>query len=761
MTTSDLQLHSYTLTLPQGSVWDTKRAYQFVEQLLFAFERLTFRIVATPQRIAWQVVDIAGRDPSAMERAIRASYPEAQISVAPLGADEFASTPVYRYVIKYQQFAIFPAPMKEVTDLAGPDPLAAISQAMSALQAGECIRYTLIVVGHAEYACKEGDRLITANERDGSLWSLAFPTKVPRFVPEVQRVLDAKLSQRLYQALLFIQLDTPDPQRFQSLLTLDNNHIVTFDRPQFNGLRAIDDGVSPTYVDNDKTDLATSVFGIHDAFVNQEKTKAVATLQQQTRLILTAGEIASLWHLPHQGCSAPTIAWAKAQVRLPATMVGQREGIYLGLNEHAGNVEPACLPLPDRSGHISIIGKAGVGKSTLMHQLIYQDIRANRGVAVLDPHGTLVCDILRTSIPDDRMQDVVVLDLANEDYPPPLNPLRVPTGAEYGLAAGQVMAVVQKFYSGFEGRMADTLWAALITLLADEMPTVRDVPRLFRDRAYRTRLVACLDNLLAEDFWADFEAQSDAQQEQLSYPVNQRMRAFYGSKALYPILCHPDGLDLDRLIAQNKIVLVSLKTDEARIPEREQRLIGATLLAHLHLAIMRRAAGSTPYYLYVDEVQHFVTTSIGELFTNARKFGLSLTVANQYLKQLAGDTLDALMGNIGAQIVFQCGLEDARALAPYMAPGFQADDLINFDKYEAAVKLRFHDATQPAFSLQTFPPLTPKEDEKSAIQREQDIRRLSITQYTPKSRADVLDWLNQRYAKQTVSDTRVRDFDEL
>src|SRR5258708_22604024 len=136
--------------------------------------------------------------------------------------------------------------------------------------------------------------------------------------------------------------------------------------------------------------------------------------------------------------------------------------------------------------------------------------------------------------------------------------------------------------------MADTLRAALVTVMEDDSPTVRDVSRLFRDKAYRARLLAKLDNVIAQEFWDDFEAQSDAQQEQLSYPVNQRMRAFYGSKWLYTILCSPDGLDMASLIAQNKIVLVSLKADEAKIQAREQRLLGAALLSQIQLTLMGR-----------------------------------------------------------------------------------------------------------------------------------------------------------------------------
>lgn len=361
---------------------------------------------------------------------------------------------------------------------------------------------------------------------------------------------------------------------------------------------------------------------------------------------------------------------------------------------------------------------------------------------------------------------MILLDLANEDCPPPLNLLAHVPQVERGNVAGRLMAVLTTLYDDFKDAQTvpDTLWSALVTLLYDDTPTVRDIARLFHDPVYRTGLLTKLDNEAALEFWERYELLSHAQQEQLVRPLLWRMRAFYGNAVLYPMLCHPDTLDFPTLIAQHKILLISLKADEARIPAREQQLIGMAVLSQLQQAVMGRAAGSTPYYLYVDEVQHFVTTSLETLFAEARKFGLTLTLANQYLKQLAGTLLDALLGNIGALIVFQCGLDDAKALAPYFAPGFDAERLINLNKYEAAVKLRFHEETQPAFSLHTLPPLLRTPIPPQAIAREHQLRYLSMQHYTPKSRADVLAWLHARYpaGPQRLTprgETTVVDFD--
>ena len=756
-------LFQYTIALPKGNAWDAKRAHQFMEQVLFAFSSLVFRIVATHDHIEWQIVDLVERPSSGIESAIRTSYPEAQVKVEPFGNAEWSDQPFSRFLIKYQYTTpMFVAPIQCVTDLTGPDPLASLTEAMSDLREGERIVYSLIVVGFAKDAYAEGMKLIERPVYTGSLLSLAFPTKVERYVPALHKILLAKLQQRLYQAMVFIQVDTPDPARFESLLVVDSQ-MVLFDRPDFNGLQWLDDESDIFEVHDAEADLQTSALGqfaLLSSATRQDK--QLQTLRQTMRLVMEPRELASLWHLPHEKFSAPTIIWSKPQVRIPARLIGQKEGVRLGVNRYASREEPVFVH--DRSGHVSIIGKAGVGKSTLMHQMIHQDIAHDEGVAVIDPHGALVRDVLRCSIPKHREHDVIILDLANEDYPPPMNLLAVPDRVERGSAAGQVMALLNTLYDDFRDTptVADTLWATLVTVLADSTPTIRDVVRVLTTPNYRERLLSNVENAAVQEFWERFE-EGRGQQEQLIRPISWRLRAFYGNTALYPVLCHPDRLDIATLIAQKKILLVSLKTDEARIPSREQRLLGAALMSQLQLAVLGRPAGSSPYYLYIDEVQHFVTTPLETVLSEARKFGLSLTLANQYLRQLTGNTLDALLGNIGALITFQCGLDDAKALAPYMLPGFDADALINLDKYEAAVKLRYKDETQPAFSLHASPPLIDAHALPANAEREASLRKASIARYTPKSRAEVMGWLTERYPrphKALPADTGIRDYDE-
>jgi hypothetical protein len=741
-------MQAYTITLPKKTPWESKRAQQFMEQQLFAFPRSVFQIVADHVQMVWQILDLGEHEQGVVENAIRAIYPEAHINAAAPDILRRSDTPIYRYVLKYQyMLPIFVAPIQAVADIREPDPLAAITQAMSVLQEGERISYTLIVVGLTENAYKEAEKLMLRPVYDGGVLNLLFPPKVERYEPHLQQVLSEKIKQPLFQCLLMVQVDTPHRERMEGLLTVVDNQIIHFDRSGFNGVRWFEEPFQQhiTHITDDQTDFASSFVGWYNEFLKGKAANAyVQKVRTATRLILTPGEIAALWHLPHSGHQATTIAWTRgAEVGLAAIMKGKHEGICLGINRYLGREEAVYLPEEDRATHCLIVGKSGTGKSNVLHHLIHQDIQRGNGVMVVDPHGNLVRDLLHSSIPRSREEDVVLLDLANAEHPIPLNPLR---GMQNEVALGRVVSVLHRLYEDLQDlpQTADALENALLLLQDESGATLRDVNRVFLDEGYRQKLLARVKDDVLLEFWDhDYGAVSTALQKQISAPVIRRVRHLYRNAHLRRIICHPDGLDMAALIRQRKIILISLKADENLIPEREQQLIGALLVARLQMTAMSGGALETPFYCYIDEVQHFVTTTIEKVFSEARKSNLSLTVAHQYLKQLAGSTLDAVLGNVGVVMTFQAGgQDDAKALASYMKPEMDAEDLLNLNKYQAAVWMRYKGEQQPAFSLQPFSPM---EKPRDAQERETRIRRLSQTQYTPKRREEVVDWLSQRY----------------
>lgn len=753
-----IQAHVYTISLPADIQWQPKQAEHFIEHLLHKFGRLTFQIVAEDGKVMWRILDLRrGFEPNGVVQTIHAFYPDAEVQVSGIVAEPFTK-PFYRYVMAFEQSMDFIGPIQYVEQLTKFDPLMSITQEMSGLYAGERVIYTLFVADPARFVYDQAQNLMSVPVQQNPL-RFASPQgmveagyqmvagkqeeqRVEKYETPDQKVYYEKLHSLLYLSLLLIQVESPSIERARELGRFDS-HMLQFKNFPYNGLIWHEEPWpdSILYVDAPELAQATHTFTLLDDWLTNRSKK-----WQQFRLILNPKELASLWHLPHEGFTASRIVRVQRTISVPPALTSGQDGIWLGYNKRGGHTVPVYLPDEDRQTHINVIGQTGVGKSTFLHHLIDQDIRSGHGVAIIDPHGRLITDVLQTSIPPERENDVVILDLANSDYPPPLNPLL--QYSQSRVAAGQVVTILNKLYGGFDNapRMANALTSALMTLRFQPQATVRDVTRLLLDEAFRNELLAQVTDDVVLEFWEDeYENFSDAQQEQIRDPVIYRLRGFYGNEHLYPMLCHPNTLDFATLMREGKIILLSLGMDETKIPERERNLLGAMVVSQLQMAAMNGAA-QAPFYLYIDEVQNFVTTSLDEMFSEARKFNLSLIVANQYLKQLAGKTLDALLGTVGAMVVFQCGVEDARDLAPHMRPSFDTDALVNLSKFQAAVKMRFHGATQPAFSLATREPLVKPSD---ALGRETYLRELSVKNYTPTSREDVLQWLAKRYARPT------------
>jgi hypothetical protein len=743
----------YRVAVPRDIPWEPVRAQHLMEQLLHAFPRLIFQIAADRDQIHWRLVDPVVYSPQALRRAIFASYPSATLQLSarmrgPLGQA------YHRLMLAYaQQAETFLAPLAYVTEMGQSDPLASLVQTMAYLRPGEQVIYSLIVDGRAEDAYRVGEAQLQRKVFDG-LWSLLFPRTVPRYEAPIQRVLESKWHAPLYRCVLLIQIDCPDPARFADLAVIDGQ-LVLFDRPGFNSLRRVQETPRVIAITLDVHDQASDTLALYERLTrSDERSPDIIALRQQAGLVLEPRELAALWHLPHTDTTAPGVVWSsKAPVPMSAELTQETTGLVLGTAFFREERRTAVLPDAARTAHLSVIGKTRTGKSNLLHHLIHQDIAAGRGVAVIDPHGDLVRHILQASIPASREADVVVLDIADTDHPPPLNLLATAQGDRSLTTASAVAGLLTSLYGDLADvpRVRSTLASVLATLWQDEQPTLLDVERLFSDAEYRTRLLKPLgvEHLRILQFWQHFEAQSQAMREQLSAPVLYRMQALYGNPALLPMTCHPDALALGSLVEQGKIILVSLAVADEVIPKLDQDLLGALLVAAIQRSAQNRR-GRVLFGLYIDEAQRFVTTALPQLFAEVGKRNISVTLANQYFKQLSGDTLDAVMGNVGSLVAFRVGHEDARSLAPYFKPAFSADDLIQLDNYQAAAWIG-----QSAFSLTPPPPLVIKRDE--ALEREQRLREHSRQRYGPKSRAEILAWLETRYLARHT--TNVPDLD--
>jgi hypothetical protein len=682
----------------RNTQWRPDLAQQLMTSLFALQERLVLVIHATASAISWSI-EVAHPLEDAITKTIYGLYPHVQMEAAPKQV-----TTVGWYRFDFETAAPFIGPLLTVTEFGKADPLAQVLSTLSTVGEGEQLRVELSLSPVNQEIYKLGEKLssqsltqwwhfLTVGGAVAAATRKAFGAdEVKRYTPTLQRLIDDKLNAPLKMAVLSVKVLAKSPQRANELIIPLIPSLAIYERNGSNYL--------------------------------------TAPFSESFPLVLSAPEAAALWHLPSEQCQQPGIVWAAStRSSLPVSLKGRQQGIKLGINRYQNQAAEVWLSYPDRVTHVNVVGKTRTGKSTLLHHLIHQDIAAGKGVAVIDPHGQLIDSILATSIPPEREHDVVVFDAQDSEYPIGLNLLSRQPGISSGVVVGQVMAVIRKLFAEnwSSSRMEDALHAALVTALAVEGATIQTIPRLFYDSAFRAQALQQVRDPMALEFWFDeYEPLGAAYQREFARPVANRLRKFYRNEAIRPIVLQPTSLDFRELVAKRQIFLARL----SGLPDLEAETLGALLISKFQMAAMSHInqdqQALSEYYLYIDEVQRFVVTSLSQMFSEAAKFGLSLIVAHQYLKQLEGNTLESLMGNVGATIMFRTGPQDAQALAPFVRPQHSSDDLLNLDRFVAIVKMQLEGKTLPAFSLETVEPLLLPED---APERQQRIRDASRTRY--------------------------------
>ncbi|MCB9436478.1 MAG: type IV secretion system DNA-binding domain-containing protein [Anaerolineales bacterium] len=750
----------YTIAIPRTTAKNHDLALMLIDKLLFAFPYLGLRIKASRKQVKWQLLDLHyNLSPETIEHIIRSSYPGAEVTHHLEGVSQTSST---RVIGRFGQFEHFVCPLRYLEDFAKTDPLTALTEFMSELEKGEYVHYTLFVMGAASrQTYREAQKhitqsaihplqfLIRGGTNDAAFKVISGNDRTERFIPRDQRIMEEKLRQRLFNVLMAVEVEAPTETRMKELLYVAESHFANYMNIPYQALQMIHRlDETTTRVSDDNMSIASTI-GLYQAQMLGEATK----LQRLPRMVLETREIAALWHLPNQEFSGAKIRWGTLRVAPSPKVIENAKGSLLGTAFYRGRPIPVYLNRHDRRQHVNIVGKTGMGKSNLMHNMIHNDIAEGCGVAVIDPHGSLVEAIVERSIPDQRWQDVVIVDINNPHNPPPLNPMRTD---HLVTGTGRVVDVIESLFEGSETyvRVAKYLRASAALLVNDPQATMRDLSRVFTDDAYRRQLLEVSTNPFAIQVWDDYEFMSVAQRRQMHEPIMSRLTPFYGNPVLYPMLCHPDTLPLREWMANKKIILVSLNIPETAVPQTERNLIGSFLISMLQTTAMQHPMDDT-FYVYIDEVQRFVTTSLPILFSEARKFGLSMTVANQFLGQLQGATLDAIMGNVGTSIVFRCSPDDAKMMGVRLRPQFQAEQLVMLERYTAAVTMQHEGEISPPFTLETLPPLDRPDD----WLRYPQLRATSAHQFMPRTRDEVLTWLQDRYPRQRPPSDTVSFYD--
>lgn len=356
-----------------------------------------------------------------------------------------------------------------------------------------------------------------------------------------------------------------------------------------------------------------------------------------------------------------------------------------------------------------VIGKTGVGKTTLLENMIAQDIAAGRGCALIDPHGDLVECVSRMAMAE-RPDDVIYVNMPDPAQPYSYNPLARVSADKRPLVASGLMEVFEKMWGKAWGvRMEHILRNALLTLLEQPTATMPDILRLFSDKAFLRNAVERVTNPQVKLFWeTEFSKYSFRQRPEALAPIQNKVGAFLSDPRVYRIVAgNGTPLRLRSVIDEGKVLLINLA--KGKIGDDSAGLLGGLFVTALGLAAYSRAdtpeRQRRPFFIYVDEFQNFTTLSIANMLSELRKFRVGMVLAHQYLAQLEPDIRHAILGNVGTLISFRLGAEDASFVAREFAPNFEPLDFMNLPNHDIYIKLMIDGTPSKPFSATTLPPM--------------------------------------------------------
>jgi len=374
----------------------------------------------------------------------------------------------------------------------------------------------------------------------------------------------------------------------------------------------------------------------------------------------------------------------------------------------------------DRRRHMYLIGKTGMGKSTVLENMIVEDIRAGRGVALVDPHGDLAEKIIEY-IPTNRINDVIYFNPADMEYPIAFNVVEQVAPHLRHLVASGLIGVFQKLWADSWGpRLEYILRNAILAILDYPGSTLLGVTRMLSDKVFRKKVIAKIQDPVVKAFWVnEFASYADKFASEAVSPIQNKVGQFLSSSLIRNIVGQvKSSIDMREIMDEGKILIMNLS--KGRIGEDNSSLLGSMMITKIQLASMSRVNipenQRKDCYLYIDEFQNFTTDSFANILSEARKYRLDLIMANQYIEQLGDVVKAAVFGNIGTLIVFRVGATDAEELVKEFTPTFIEEDLVSLPKYEMYLKLMIDGIASDPFSARGLAPL-PEEEKTGNVEK--------------------------------------------
>ncbi len=694
-----MPLHTVELRPDRTAEVTIEAASQVFSSLSSLRSSIFNRILGTEEPIVFEIISVNQKThfyahfpdtlSAYIESQIAAQYPKASIVASPDPLPEKIQGK-FTVVGELKLSGANYLPLKTWREFADSDPLSSVLGTMAKVNDEDTLLVQVIVLPAGSRWRSKGNRAVVAGVMDAEGVKKAHPKAA---------LIDKKLTQNAFRVGIRLLAASTDEKRAKQLvsslagsfgsLTLGESNSLVFAKPKFWQQNAFLQSVltrSPKFVPGGQ--------------------------------YLSVDELATIFHLPSLDLSEiKNVTWGGSLLGDPPdtlpTGVGQTPEEIAQINffaktEFRNQLTNFGIKKNDRRRHIYIVGKSGTGKSTLIANMAINDMVNGEGLAVVDPHGDL-SEIILDYIPDYRINDVVYLDAAAAARRPfRMNLFEVKNPEQGELVASGVVSIFQKLYGHSWGpRLEYILRNCILTLILRPNSTLVDVPRLLTDRAFRKTVVAPLDDIVLKNFWEnEFEKMNDKLQTEAISPILNKVGQFVSSPTIREIIGYPKStIDMEDAMDTGKIVILNLS--QGRLGEDNAALLGAMIITKIQLAAMNRASVAEEkrkdFYLYVDEFQNFATLSFIKILSEARKYRLNLTVANQYISQVIEEVQHAIFGNVGTLMTFLVGAQDAQILMREFGGVYKEEDMVALDNYQIITKLAIDAKTSRPFFAYTLP----------------------------------------------------------
>ncbi|MBY0293994.1 type IV secretion system DNA-binding domain-containing protein, partial [Patescibacteria group bacterium] len=388
---------------------------------------------------------------------------------------------------------------------------------------------------------------------------------------------------------------------------------------------------------------------------------------------------------------------------------------YFGLTNSRGKQIPFGIKRKDRARHMYVIGKTGMGKSTLLENMAIQDVRNGEGMAFIDPHGSTAERIMEY-VPENRIKDVVYFAPFDMDYPVAFNVMEDVGYDKRHLVVSGLLSAFRKIWGpdSWSARMEYILSNTLLALLEYPGSTLLDVNRMLVNKNFRKKVIENITDPIVKSFWAEeFANYTDRYTQEATPAIQNKIGQFTSNPLIRNIVGQPkSSFDLRKMMDEKKIIIMNLS--KGRVGEVNANLLGSMLVTKIYLAAMSRAdvpaktlSELPSFYFYVDEFQSFANQSFADILSEARKYKLNLIIAHQYIEQMEEEVRDAVFGNVGTTIAFRVGPFDAEVLETIFQPKFTQADLVNLGFAQIYLTLMIDGVGSPPFSATTMSPFDP------------------------------------------------------